>query len=170
MKANQINMEVSSIAPALLALYACYQGARSVFFRLHRLLPSTRHEQSRDAELRFVAKKLRLLEHSFLCGAETLCPEPAGGVLPYESDESRAARWRVCIGAGRQQLLVAQLAAIASDNPFSYTVEGTMQLVLQDLAELRAPWRSSDAKRCIVERMHRNYAFLAPAGPAGWSD
>ena len=46
MKANQINMEVSSIAPALLALYACYQGARSVFFRLHRLLPSTRHEPS----------------------------------------------------------------------------------------------------------------------------
>ena len=25
MKANQINMEVSSIAPALLALYACYR-------------------------------------------------------------------------------------------------------------------------------------------------
>ena len=57
MRANQINMEVSALAPALLGLAGLGYGLLSVYqWLVHAaatLLPHSRHESSRAVELRW---------------------------------------------------------------------------------------------------------------------
>ncbi len=57
MRANQMNMEVSALAPALLGLAGLGYGLLSVYQWLVRaaatLLPHSRHENSRAVELRW---------------------------------------------------------------------------------------------------------------------
>jgi hypothetical protein len=110
MRANQMNMEVSALAPALLGIFAigawrhtqkrtaCLRACARVSHgcvRLHftvcggtgygvltvyqwvagwigSLLPHSRHENSRAVELRWFAKALRRLDHSYLCVSTAL--------------------------------------------------------------------------------------------------
>jgi hypothetical protein len=46
-----------------------------------------------------------------------------------------------------------------------------MELVLRDLAELRAPWVDVTARRGVVTRMsmYRSYLFLRPQDASGWA-
>lgn len=71
MRANQMNMEVSALAPALLGLGGTAYGVTRLYqwiaHSLAGLLPHSRHETSRAIELRWFAKTLRQLDHSFLC-------------------------------------------------------------------------------------------------------
>jgi hypothetical protein len=47
--------------------------------------------------------------------------------------------------------------------------DGMMELVLRDLAELRAPWVDVTARRGVVTRMYRSYLFLRPQDASGWA-
>lgn len=134
MRANQMNMEVSALAPALLGLVGIGAGVLKVYRWVagvvSGLLPHSRHENSRAAELRWFAKGLRRLDQSFLCGPESLCcvaPPPSYRWGGGQQDQGQ--RWRSGVGVGRQLLLLVQLMAVADDNPFSYTDDGMMELI-----------------------------------------
>ena len=155
MRANQMNMEVSALAPALLGLLGMGAGALKVYRwfagAVSSLLPHSRHENSRAAELRWFAKGLRRLDHSFLCGPESLCRVAPPPSYRWGGGQDEGQRWRVGVGVGRQLLLLLQLMAVANDNPFSYTDDGMMELICKHTQPTtRDPYRPRSLTESVM--------------------